>query len=128
MSHGILIVAHAPLASALRACAAHVYAERMDSVHALDVSDSDTQDQALAKALTLRQTMGSAPVLVLADMLGATPCNVATRLVQGTSDVLLAGVNLPMLWRAMSYQNEAFSEMTDRAQEGALRGVTKLAE
>ena len=79
MTTHILIIAHAPLASALRACVGHVFADRMDTVVALDVQASDTIDAVLQQARQLRQGMDAKDVLVLTDVMGATPCNVARR-------------------------------------------------
>ena len=45
--------------------------------------------------------------LVLTDVFGATPCNVAQRLVDGVNSSLIAGVNLPMLLRTVTYRNES---------------------
>lgn len=126
MSTHILIIAHAPLASALRSCAAHVFADRLDTVWALDVQAQDTAEDVLAQARALRLQMGPAPVLVLSDVRGATPCNAAHALVSGTPDPLVCGVNLPMLWRALSYQHEAAGDLLKRAQEGAQQGICHL--
>ena len=127
MSTQILIIAHAPLATALRACAGHVFADRLDTVWALDVQSHDSAEAVLAQARALRVQMGPAPVLVLSDVQGATPCNAARTLVGGTPDQLVCGVNLPMLWRALSYQHEAADDLFRRAQEGAQQGICHLS-
>ena len=79
MTTHILIIAHAPLAHALRECALHVFPECTDEVQALDVPPNEPpeQTQAAAQAM-LDQHPG--PVLLLTDVFGATPCNVAQRL------------------------------------------------
>ena len=127
MSTQILIIAHAPLATALRSCAGHVFADRLDTVWALDVQAQDTAEDVLAQARAIRIQMGPAPVLVLSDVLGATPCNAASALVHGSQDQLVCGVNLPMLWRAMSYQHEGAHDLLKRAQEGAQQGIRHVS-
>lgn len=123
MTTRILLIAHAPLASALQACVGHVFPERQDSVLALDVLATQTASEVLAQARLLRQTMGPNDVLLLTDVLGATPCNVARALVNETQDLLVTGVNLPMLWRAVAYQHEPLRQVAQRALEGGQHGV-----
>lgn len=123
MTTHILLIAHAPLASALRECVGHVFADRMNTVVALDVQASDTAEMVLQQAKELRQSMGGHAVLVLTDAMGATPCNVARRLTQDTDDLVVCGVNLPMLWRAVAYQHEPLPTMAQKAVEGGQQGV-----
>ena len=61
-------------------------------------------------------------VLVLADVFGATPCNVAQRLVDGVRSRLVAGVNVPMLLRALCYRNEPLDALVQRAVTGGTAG------
>jgi PTS system mannose-specific IIA component len=65
--------------------------------------------------------------LVLADMFGATPCNVAQRLVDGARTRLLTGVNLPMLLRAVTYRHEPLEQLVARALAGGTQGVIQVA-
>ena len=75
--------------------------------------------------------VGDAPatpqVLVLADVFGATPCNLAQKLVDGARSRLVAGVNLPMLLRAVSYRNEPLDALVQRAMAGGTAGVMQVA-
>ena len=66
-------------------------------------------------------------MLILADVLGATPCNVAQRLLTGERTRLLAGVNLPMLLRALTYRAEPLEALAQRALDGGVRGVVPVA-
>ncbi|OIQ69962.1 PTS system fructose IIA component [mine drainage metagenome] len=65
--------------------------------------------------------------LVLTDLFGATPCNVAQKLIDGINSRLIAGVNLPMLLRAVTYRNEALDALVARAMAGATQGVMHVA-
>ena len=76
MNNRIFIVAHAPLAQALKACAMHVYPECAAEVLALDVKADDTPEQSLLAAQQLWVDVPNGDVLVLTDVLGATPANV----------------------------------------------------
>ena len=125
--NGILLIAHAPLASALRQCVAHVFADQMHGIAALDVQPNVPPEESLAQARILMSQLGCSQVLVLTDIFGATPCNVAQRLIDGQSSRLLAGLNLPMLLRAVSYRHEPLEALVTRAIAGATQGVMQVA-
>ena len=128
MPNRILIMAHAPLASALRQCALHVFPECGDTLAALDVLPNvPPEDSYQAARRALAQWPDTAHVLVLSDMCGATPCNVARRLLGGPHMRLIAGVNLPMLLRAVSYRHEPLDALVARALAGGTLGVMLIA-
>jgi PTS system mannose-specific IIA component len=126
MNNGIFIIAHAPLASALRECVEHVFPDRVQGVLAQDVQADASPQESLAEARRAVARFGGAPVLVLTDMLGATPCNVAKELVVGMKAGLVAGVNMPMLLRAVTYQQEPLEELVARALGGGTQGVVQV--
>lgn len=127
MTIRILLIAHAPLAHALRQCALHVFPDCGDDVAALDVQPNTPPEESLAQARILLDAWDAGPVLVLSDVFGATPCNVAQRLVDGVRSRLITGVNLPMLLRAVSYRNEPFDSVVLRAVAGGTQGVMQVA-
>ena len=127
MSTSILIIAHAPLAHALRECALHVFADCGDSVAALDVQPNERPEESLAQAQIMLEQLGADSTLVLTDVFGATPCNVAQRLVDGVRSRLVTGVNLPMLLRAVSYRAEPLDSLVTRAVVGGTQGVMQVA-
>jgi mannose PTS system EIIA component len=121
---GILIIAHAPLASALRECAAHIYGGLPARIGAIDVLPDCDPTQVVAFALTeierLREENG---MLVMTDMFGATPANIASRLATQPGVRVLAGVNLPMLVRGLCYRTCNLDDLVDKALAGATKGV-----
>ena len=125
--NGILIIAHAPLASALRQCVLHVFPENPAGVVALDVQPNMPPEETLAQARIVFRQLGTSHVLVLADVFGATPCNVAQKLVDGVRSRLITGVNLPMLLRTVSYRHEALDALVARAVMGGTQGVMQVA-
>ncbi len=125
--NGILIIAHAPLASALRQCVLHVFPDNPESVAALDVQPNMPPEETLAQARIVFGELGTAQVLVLADVFGATPCNVAQKLVDGVQSKLITGVNLPMLLRTVSYRHEPLDALVARAVTGGTQGVMQVA-
>ena len=125
--NGILIIAHAPLASALRQCVAHVFTDNPEGVAALDVQPNMSPEETLAQARIMLAQLGAKDALVLADVFGATPCNVAQKLVDGVHSKLITGVNLPMLLRTVSYRHETLDALVARALIGATQGVMQVA-
>lgn len=129
---GVVIIAHRPLASALAAGASHVYAcapERAGSqVRVLDVlPDADivtTVEQ--ARRLVAEVDDGSG-VLVLTDVFGSTPGNVAARLADTGRVGVVAGVNLPMLLRALCYRDGKLADTVEKALAGGTQGVLQIA-
>lgn len=123
----LLVLAHAPLASALRAVAAHVDADAARDLTALDVPADwpvDRIDLALGAAMPPHE-----PVLVLCDVFGASPCNAALRMAacrpMGLTQVI-CGVNVAMVWRAMTYRHEPLTPLARRVLEGGQQGIMPL--
>ncbi len=125
--NGIFIIAHAPLAAALRQCVLHVFPDNADGVAALDVQPNMPPEETLAQARIMLERLGTSHALVLVDVFGATPCNVAQKLVDGDHSKLIAGVNLPMLLRTVSYRHEPLDSLVARALVGATQGVMQVA-
>lgn len=120
---GILLIAHAPLASALRECALHVFPDCAAGVLALDIQPDDAPEVSLMRATEAMAALGTPDVLLLSDVFGATPCNVAQQLNHGHNTRLVAGVNLPMLLRSVCYRHESLEALATRAHAGGTQGV-----
>jgi mannose PTS system EIIA component len=116
----VLIIAHAPLASALRQVAEHAFPDCAARLMVLDVTADMSPDQAHALAVPLAS---GGETLVLTDVFGATPCNVAMRLADGVRVKVVTGVNVPMLWRTLCYVDEPLDALLARALIGATQGV-----
>lgn len=127
MNTGILIIAHAPLASALRECVLHVYPETADGVLALDVLPSEPTETTRLAALALLGQLKAPYTLILTDVFGATPCNVAQKVIDGVNAKLVAGVNLPMLLRTVNYRHEPLDVLVARALSGGAQCIMQVA-
>lgn len=129
--NAILLIAHAPLANALLKCALHVFPDCEATVAAIDVQPSLPPDETLATARIALEQLARVPqvkgVLVLTDIFGATPSNVAQKLVDGVTSRLITGVNLPMLLRSVSYRHEPLESLVSRAVVGGTQGVMQVA-
>lgn len=128
--NNILLIAHAPLASALRSAALHVFPEAGAYIAALDVLADQPPAQTLAAAQAvlalIHQDKAVTGTLVMSDVLGATPCNVAKQLVNDVHIRCVTGTSLPMLLRAMTYANEPLVSMAERALAGASQGAVAV--
>ena len=131
---GIMVVSHEPLGTALIHCTRHIFGRMPPQLAALDVIPDEDPDAAFAAAreLLVRINDGSG-VVVLTDLYGATPSRIAARLAEPHRVLVLAGVNLPMLVKALNNRRvplddlvqtlvtsakAAILEVTPRAEEG----------
>jgi PTS system ascorbate-specific IIA component len=127
---GLLIIAHAPLASSLKAVASHTFPECAAVLAALDVQPDTPLEEIEAQARTLLEQVRRPEAIIFTDVFGATPCNVAQRLassVEGAQVKVIAGVNVPMLWRSLCYADEPLDMLVARAVAGATQGVMQVA-
>ncbi len=124
---GVLIMSHGAIGEALLSSAEQILGERRARVAALGVSRSDDPDQVLerARAILARLDEG-AGVLVLTDMFGATPCNIAARLLEDGRVEGVAGVSLPMLVRVLSGRNGTLPAAVQRALSGGAEAVVHM--
>ncbi len=124
---GILVLTHEDLGSHLIRCATHVVGAEPPQLMYLSVFPQDDPDEMLSNAHALIKQLDSGDgVLVLSDICGATPCNIASRLVQPGKVECVAGVNLPMLVRALTYRNEPLSVVIEKGLSGGQDGVVHI--
>jgi PTS system ascorbate-specific IIA component len=131
---GILIIAHTPIASAMLGFAEHVYGSIPGHIQAVDIpahEDAKISFERVLAAAKAVETHGE--LLVLTDVMGATPANVASRLMSQQSSAgtklkvqILAGLNLPMLMRAVSYKDDALDVLAQKTLQGGQNGILRL--
>ena len=124
---GLIIIAHAPLATALKSVAEHAFPGCDCPLEALDVLPDMSADDTEARARALLERVRNPDALIFTDAFGATPCNVAQRLADGAHVKVIAGVNVPMLWRCICYATESLDTLVARALSGATQGVMQVA-
>jgi mannose PTS system EIIA component len=124
---GLFLITHGTLGESLIQCACHVLNKRPPQVVQLGVSG---QDDPLDLLPTARQMVawadGGRGVLVLTDIYGATPSNIATKLLQPGRVEGIAGVNLPMLLRVLTYREKDMNTLLQRAISGGCDGVLQM--
>lgn len=124
---GILIVAHGTLGESLIHCASHVLGGRPLHVMQIGVTVHDDPQVLLPQALKLTKQIDQGDgVLVLSDIYGATPCNIARKVLVPGKVEGIAGVNLPMLIRALTYRNEPLKIVLEKALSGGCDGVLHM--
>ena len=123
----LLFVAHAPLASTLRSVAQHAYTDCAGTVAAVDVEPSTSLEAAEAQIQAALALLPPGEVLILTDVFGATPCNAALNVVDGVQTRVVAGVNVPMLWRTLCYAQLPLAELVARAVDGGRQGIMQVA-
>ena len=127
MSVGVLLVTHSGVGPALLASAGRVLPNLPLKADAFEVPfDADLDALLPAASGALRRVDGGDGVLILTDMYGASPSNLAARLAQlGTPVKRVAGLNLPMLLRVMNYPEQSLAELQSTASVGG-RNAVKL--
>ena len=124
---GILVVTHENLGDHLIRCASHVVGEEPQQLIHLGVFVEDDPDSVLIEMRVLTQQLDTGDgVLILCDIFGATPCNIASRLNQSDRIACIAGVNIPMLVKTLTYRNETLSAVVKKALSGGTDGVIEI--
>ncbi len=124
MSVGLLIITHERVAAAIVETAVHMLGESPLEMSVLP-APSDCDPDALRReafAAVERLDKGDG-VLVITDIYGSTPSNVACSLVDGKRVIAVSGINLPMLVRVMNYPQLSLDELADKAVSGGRDGV-----
>lgn len=125
---GIMIIAHGGLAESLIASATHMLGSQPERLLGLSVTGSAQTEAALEQARALALSIDDgAGVIVLTDMVGGTPANIATHLVRAGSIEGVAGVNLPMLMRTLTYRCNPLATVVAKAVSGGTECVATLA-
>jgi len=124
---GILIIAHGTLAESLIHCASHVLNKRPERVRQIGVTVHDEPARIVKRAQALIEELDDGDgVLVLSDIYGATPCNIAMKLMDPGKVEGVAGVSLPMLIRALTYRDRGIATMVTKAMSGGRDGVVHI--
>jgi PTS system ascorbate-specific IIA component len=124
MTVGILLITHTDLGQSLLRSARAILAAEPARAEAIGVPGDSDPDAMFEQALAACRRLDSGDgVLVLTDLYGSTPSNIASRLTEHHNTLVLAGVNLPMLVRALNYRASPLDELGTKAMHGARDGV-----
>ncbi len=124
---GILVISHGGLGEALIHAASHVLGARPRRLRHLAVEAGDDPDALVARGRELvKELDDGGGVLLVADLYGATPGNIARRLVEPGRVEALAGASLPMLVRALTYCSSPLAVVVDKALSGGREGLVHM--
>jgi len=124
---GVLVISHGAIGETLLSSAEAILGAKQARVATLGVSRSDDPDKVLVRARQLAAQLDDGTgLLVLTDMYGATPCNVASRLLADGRVEGVSGVSLPMLVRVLSGRDGSLPAAVQRALSGGAEGVVHM--
>ena len=127
MSVGILLVTHPGIGPAIRASAERMLGRLPLTVICFELAFEQQPEARLPAASgALREADSGDGVLILNDLYGASPSNLAARLSQlGTPTERISGLNLSMLLRALNYAEQPLAELAKTAASGGRNGVVE---
>ncbi len=124
MSVSLLIIAHAPVGQAILDAATGTLGRNPMNSEVLDVERDVEPDIAIIQAQRLVEELDQGDgVLVLTDIYGSTPSNIACSLLQRENIRIVTGLNLPMLIRVMNYAELDLASLADKAFSGGHDGI-----
>lgn len=124
---GILLITHGTVGEALIQSVSHVLNRRPEYLAHVGVApQEDSSDILPAAQAALLQVDQGEGALILTDMWGATPSNVAVKLLEPGRVAGVAGVNMPMLLRALTYRERDLETLITRAVAGGRDGVMRM--
>ena len=125
---GILVISHEPLGTSLIHCTRHIFGRMPPQLAALDVIPDEDPDAACraARELLSRINDGSG-VLVLTDIYGATPSRIASNLAELYRVVVVAGVSLPMLVKALNSRRSPLEDLAEMLMTSARNAIVEIA-
>ena len=124
---GVLIVTHGDIGTSLLTSASQILGGEQKQVATLSVWRADEIDDLVLRARELIEGLDAGDgVMVLTDIFGATPGNVASRLLEDGRVEGVSGVSLPMLLRVLTGRNDSLAGAVKRALSGGAEGVVHM--
>ncbi len=124
MSIGLLLITHNQIGAQLLATATRMLGRCPLQADCLPVGDDDQPAELFAAARRLAERLDHGDgLLVLTDLYGSTPANIAHALADQRGVRVLAGINLPMLVRVLNYADLELAAVTEKALSGGRDGV-----
>ena len=127
---GILLITHGSYGEALVQNACHVLNKRPPQLNQLGLSAQDDPLDLLPLARQMLHLVddGDGVLLLMTDIFGATPSNLALKLLEPGRVEGLTGVNLPMLLRALNYRDKGMATLLVRARDGGRDGILNMLD
>jgi mannose PTS system EIIA component len=126
MTVGILIISHDSIGNTLFDTASMLIKKKPLPVKLVPVSPDSDPDKILSVSSSLLEELDHGDgVLILTDLLGSTPSNIAHRLQKVSNANIVTGINLSMLIRLFNYPDLNLAGLTEKAFSGGIDGITK---
>ena len=124
---GVLLITHGTLGESLIHCVSHVLNKRPPHLRQISITAQDDPHSLLPQARALVKELDQGDgVLVLSDIYGGSPSNIAARLLVPGKVEGVAGVNLPMLIRVLTYRDKPLATIVTKAVSGGCDGVVRI--
>lgn len=125
MSVAVLIITHHEIGHALVNALMTTYGDSLPlPLETFEVKSDADPDQLLPRLYDIIHQLDKGQgVLILTDLFGSTPSNIAYELQKGTNIRVVTGLNLPMLIRVMNYPSLSLSELEEKALKGGQAGI-----
>jgi PTS system ascorbate-specific IIA component len=129
MTIGVLLLSHELLGQAMLDISVKVLSVCPLATRVLGVPLDDDPDALAVRAEKMVAELNSGDgVLILTDLCGATPSNIACRFAQRDDVRVVTGLNLPMLIRVLNYPKLSLTEIAKRAMDGGRQGIMLLPD
>jgi PTS system ascorbate-specific IIA component len=126
MGVGVLIISHDGIGPALLGTATLMLNDCPLQTKLLTVSRDCDPDQLTEDAVEQIEALDVGEgVLVLTDLYGSTPCNIARKLTSQRHVHVVSGLNLSMLIRVFNYHQLTLEELSEKAVSGGKDGISK---
>jgi len=125
---GLLLIMHGSLGDDMLVAVKEIFCGCPLPAESIAVDANCDPDQLFDKADKLCDTLDDGGgVLVLTDLYGSTPSNIANRLIDTHNVRVISGANLPMLLRILNYPDMSLEALCDKAADGARDGIVVTA-
>jgi PTS system mannose-specific IIA component len=124
MSVGIVIVTHGKTGESLIEEAGFVLGEELDDILFVSINQADYLVSGVSEIrLSIEKADSGEGVLVLTDLMGASPANLVNDVLEEYHAVMVTGINLGMLIRVCNYSDRTLELVARKAVEGGRRAV-----
>lgn len=120
---GIVVIAHQNLAYELIRAAVHVMGHPEPNLAGVDISPQWPYEEARERVQAALAEVDDDGAVILTDMYGGTPANLGMDFLEPGRVEVIAGINLPMLVRLLTYRSRPLEEQVQKALEGGREGV-----
>ncbi len=126
---GILLITHQPLGAAFLQVLTHIFGSLPLNIDCIDVATNESQESVRKRIhAKITQLDTGKGVLMMTDIVGATPSNCSVNPILESSTACITGTNLPMLLRAIHYRNEPLHALVNIVIEGGHLSMLKLSD